>query len=1018
MDSLVAAEWATYLEWNSAIAIAVYDDDQEGVPAYLDLEDATLDIIRDLADAECMDPAGGLQAAVLATLKFGQGPAAVLAEHITRLSEWERGNQLGEPPCLALLAILSLAAENMHEGDGKAANNFYGRLADLLALNNEEKEEFVKAYRRKGATGRPISEVLWSSLTTWLERNEGNRGLPTAYAVGHAHIGPPLSQALVRKTDRERLFSAFTAYGLSPRSIIDPAEMRILIEEWLSRTPCPASNSFARLWRDHESARERIIDVALLELAAWDGAERGEHNEGITRPSRLRLVAALRSFITTELQITLGLPAADQPGDQFDLLGADKATLGRVDFVARTGGWLVCSETSRIDAASILLGDVVLRRLDDESTATRQPRRLIPLRFDVALQAFVEQDRVSLGDEHMLLAHPQLVTQLDPVIERAARPGYKRHDGLKGLPAGWVLYERVQILSGVPTEALKHADLRPLQPMTRRQVVLHGGLKLPGNIEKWSSHHPPELLVTSEESDMLRAELRTVRALATPAAADRSQSSHQPVLIWSLASENLQDGDYEITVYDGDGPISNPVMLRLRSADNPALRTTSDAVAILHRKSNELFGLSATTSTDHIGFSVAPEGSPALERELTSFAQTPVWWTSRHRGDSGAGSVVLFAPQADSESCVVTGAHYFRIETAERGMKSVEGKCDKCGMVKRYRTSGRSAKRSAKRNDQPPPQIVVRQLAPIPEAVQMTWTTGFDAICHIGEGPASSLLTVAAQIDTGEIVGDAFIRRLELLGHIEVERNGSDLTARRWRINDPTLVGLTDGRFCLTGFRSDGLIAALEDFGYEHGFEVSIDDRAASPAQITIPHLRHELLSELTTCISNVTRLSASVIPDAARSIAAAVPPLSDLIDRLPVTPVISGRATEKWDPTSATFHTDSDANAPGAFRISAYGRTYLYRRESHLGTMQAILGNNRLVKYAAALDTNTTLLGYDAEQKVLFVPLGADLPGLYGRSAVLASGMPPVENLEQRALEYRSVPADLAKSLNERLMT
>lgn len=1018
VKSMHTPEWSRYLEWNAAIALVVYGDDRAGLPSYLDLEELTLEEIRDLAEPECLNPSNGLQEAVRATLNFGKGPAKVFAQHLTRLSEWGKGDQVDEPPCLALLAILSLAAENMRDGDGMAANNFYGRLADLLLLDNEQAVDLQRAYRRKVTDGAACSEMLWSSLTTWLDRNEGNRGLPTAYAAGYRNIGPALSQALVRQTDRERLFSAFSAYGLSPRSTIDDTEMRILIEEWLSRVPCPASNNFARLWRDSEDARDRIIDVARLELAAWDGVERGESGEGSARPSRLRLIASLQTFLKTELQLSLGFPAADHDGDHFELLDPTGRTLGTLDFIRRTGGWLVCAPSTIIEPGSILIGDVVLRRPDDQSTATRLPRRLIPLRFDVSLQAYVEQDRVSLGEEHLLLAHPLLVSQLDPVVDRAARPGFRRHDELQGLPAGWVLYEKIQILSALPTEGLKHADLKPLQPLARTQVVLEGGLKIPGNIAKWSTHHPPELRVTSDDSSFLRAELRATRSLAEPAADDRRHSSLQPVLIWSLEREHLQDGDYEISVFDDDGQLGNPVTLRLRTADNPALRRAGDAEVLRHRVDDQLFGLSASAVADTSGFAVAPEEVSAHRDDDRPFAHVPAWWNFRHADRSSSETVVLFAPEADSESCIFTGAHYFLLETVQAGMSSVEGVCKKCGMVKRYRTRRARKKGRSGTQAQQPPQIVVRDLDPIPESVRMTWNTGFDAVCHMGDGPASQLLTVAAQLEAGDLFGDSFIRRLEALGHIEVDRSRSDLTARRWSISNPTLVGLADGRWCLTGFRSERLFASLDDFGYEHEFQLVIDDHGAGPPRVTIPRLEGELLNTLASLIREATNRPVSVLPDAARGLALALPSLSGLIDRLPVTPVINGRGIEKWDSASASFEPTGDANSPGAFRISSFGRTYLYRRDSHIGTMQAILGDARLVKYAAALDSNQTLLGYDAEQRVLFVPLGADLPGLYGRAATLASGMPAVENLEQRALEYRDVPADLAQTLNDKLMS
>lgn len=1010
--------WDQYSNWNLAVAEVIYGAHRAGLPSYLDLEDETLVNIRDIAEPTCVNPATGLQEAVLGTLTFGSGPAEVFKQHLTRLDQWRRGNLLSEPPILALLAVLSLAAENMHDGEGKAANNFYGRLAELLALNESEKDEFVGAYRRI-EQGLPCSELLWASLTSWLERNEGNRGLPTAYAAGHTHIGLPLSQALVRQTDRERLTDAFTTYGLSPRSTLDKGEMRILLEEWLSRAPCPASNSFARLWRHDESARERIVDVACLELASWDGVRQESDGVNAERHDRLRLIANLSTFLSHELRLTLGLPAAsDQAGEQFELIDRDGQPLGVLDFVVRTAGWLVSSATSIIDPLSILLGDIRLQRVNDGGTATRQPRRLIPLRFDSVLQAYVEQDRVSLGEEHLLLAHPKLVDQLDPVIEGSARSGFTRHDAMPGLPDGWVLYDRVQILSSVPPDLIKHLDLRALQPLARTQVVLEGGLKIPGNIAKWSTHRPPELRVTSEESATLRAHIRTIRALAEPPAGDRHFDSVQPVMIWSLSDEHLQDGDYEVTVYDDDGALGNPLTLRLRTADNPALRVSNESVVMLHRAADALFGIGARQGLDTNGFEVAPSDAPVAQTSTAAVDHIPHWWTSRHEANTGTNTTVLVAPQADAESCVFTGAHHLLLDAAIQGQSTVEGVCKYCGLVKRQPAWRARRKRKSTKQDQQPPQISVHRLAPIPDHEQLSWMTGYDTVCHIGEGSASALLAVAAQVESGQFFGDGFVRRLDTLGHIEVERDDADLTVKRWRVADPTLVGLTDGRWCLVGLRSDRLLAALDDFAYEHKFDIEFDTDISGPPRVAMPTLDHDVESELLDLMTHTTGRPSKVIPDASLALATTLPPLSALLQRLPTVPIFTGRGTEKWNPTSARFEHAVDVNSQGAFRINAFGRTYLYRRAVDMGAMQAMLGDARIVKYAAALETGQSLIGYDATQHLLYVPLGADLPGLFGRAAVLATGRPPIANLEQRALEYRGVPPQVAAILIDKVMS
>src|SRR5690606_20527969 len=144
------------------------------------------------------------------------------------------------PPVLGLLAVLSATAEFMRHGDGMAEANYYGRLAQVLGVS-EHKELVAAGYRK-------VAEPFWRALNDWLVGLDGLRGLPTAYALQHRYVGLPLSQALVRRGDRERLIGFFQSFGLSPGSDVPPAEMQILLTAWMSRKPCPATRTFESLW--------------------------------------------------------------------------------------------------------------------------------------------------------------------------------------------------------------------------------------------------------------------------------------------------------------------------------------------------------------------------------------------------------------------------------------------------------------------------------------------------------------------------------------------------------------------------------------------------------------------------------------------------------------------------------------------------------------------------------------------------------------------------------------------------
>ncbi len=91
-----------------------------------------------------------------------------------------------------------------------------------------------------------------------------------------------------------------------------------------------------------------------------------------------------------------------------------------------------------------------------------------------------------------------------------------------------------------------------------------------------------------------------------------------------------------------------------------------------------------------------------------------------------------------------------------------------------------------------------------------------------------------------------------------------------------------------------------------------------------------------------------------------------------------------------------------------------MIRRPDDIAQGTARIGTVQLIKHLDALAAGRPLMAYDAERSCLQVPLGADLPGLYGRAAVLCSGRPPEK--VGRLVLYHHVPADVADLLAARL--
>jgi hypothetical protein len=1009
-----AEEWARYERWNGAIAVVVYTPAMAGQPVYLDLEDEVIKVVRQVAEPEASDPTSALIDAVKGTLLLRYGAGSVFASHLRKLDGWYDGSMLDPPPSLGLLAMLSLVAENMRQSDDMRAHNYYGRLAELVGLDHEQLRWFEIAYRHRRHKEAASAE-LWGSLNHWLEMMEGSRGLPTAYPLGHDHVGLPLSQALVRQADRDKFSELFVSQGLPAGSSLPASEMSAQIDEWMSRIPCPASNTLEHLWKEHPAAREPIAEVACLTLEAWNGVV----PEGLLRQvtqreiDAVRLKVVVRTFPSRRIDFSMVVPgrvAID--AEKVDVLDANDETIETIEMVPCASGWLGVGENAAIDAGSFLDGQVRLRIENEVVPLRRRPRRLVPLRWDDLLQGYVECERVQLGEDILVLSRREIAPRVAAFLDRVARPGYGQPADLPGLPDGWTLFDGVQILVSGQRDPL--LDLGVLQPLALSQFVLQGGLKLPGHLRKWLSARPPELRVSSDEGSELTADLTCVRPLTNPIPADITHDGAGAILIWDLSSEDLPDGDYQIDI-QSDGDLIGSELLRLRSSDSPALRLPDGNEPIVHDPMSPGFGFFATRSWSSAAFEGAPDASGVLTTDEPP--SVPKWWTARATQAKYVGGVGLIRFPKDGPSCIETGGHHMALPIG-LGQTSIEGICRYCGLVKRYSTRYHARKKKQAATTPTAPAVRLSELPSVRSEGDIDWSIAFDALCHVGSGSFSALDRITSQMEATDLFGDAFARRLEVLGHIELERNPRTLTGVSWQVNNPVVIGLSSDDVAIIGFRNERELVAIEDEVWSAGGEFIRTELSSGPPIFQVAGLDHEGVLRLTKSIGVATDRPTRFIPDAALRLASLLPTLSQARRGLPASYTVSARSYELWDPITARFVSTTDAAAPGAFRLNGHARTYVYRRSEDLGAMRGVLGDARIVKYLAALDSGLSLVGYDPDFQVLYVPLGADLPGLYGRAAVLASGRPPLENTEERILEYRKVPPQLAAHLAHLLMS
>lgn len=993
---------------DEALAEILFSDSQAGRPVYVIPDEEAMAALAERLEIPASQAPRLLRRAAKKQIGIEDARSRPFAR-IVRESQATRETALDIPAGLATLAVLALAADSMHAEGGMAAHNYYGRLHTFLATPDDRKLAVENGYRDHG-------EALWDGLNSWLEAWEGERGIPTAYVVGTMqYVGLALSQALVRRGDREKLPALFVDEGLPPGYRMVAADMEVTLDAWMQRHPPLFSHTLRSLWTN-PAARERIAGVACLELESWDGSGLDNVRPGTRHlDGHARLVAKLRRFPRTALGFDLSLPAR---GSEVRATVSIETTSGPVGVVFRAAaaGTMRLDDPTAIDVESLLTDDLHITGEGDQ-VFRRHPRRVVPFRYDELQQAFIEVETAQLGETTLVLAADGLNARVVALLDKVARRGWTElPTGTPGLPGGWSAFRDVQILAR-PNGAI-HLDLYPLLPRASVSLILPGGLVLPGLLRKWSSLAPPEVHAVSPGADSLVVEVHRGTRMGDPVV---SEAFTGGVAVLDLRDHDLGDGEYLITVtVDGAKRPSATALLRLRSGNSPELRRLTSGL-VYRPAAGDLWPVSAVSpegdeQVDGARISMAsrarPKGIERLDPMPPASARVRSVRADRKRAPLRVGLGL------GSDSCMRTGMHRMAIPPALDGVpltRSVEGVCETCGLMKRYPTSPAAATAKKKRlaSKKPPPTLDLGQVPVIRAVDAGSWEPAFDALCHVGRGNAGAISRVLSQLDGSSLAVDALLRGLEALGHIDVKRSPLTLEAMEWEVTPPTFVQLAPDRWWLVGSRSSPNLAHLTELVEYCGGAVAVaTDQQVPRWEVTLaPERMHEVVDLLREDWPEL-----ETAQDAARRLAETLPPLSEVARSLPRIPVPGLTSIEAWDPAGASWLPATSMEAIGAFRLTQHGSTYVVRDEQDLRDGTVTRANVQLAKHVASLWAMDPLAGYHESSRSVVVPLGADLPGLYGRALTLSSGFLPVPLEKARMLQYKAVDADLAAIVHHRL--
>lgn len=1001
-----------YLSWNEAIGTVLFDGRFASVPAYLQLEPEILNAVAEAAGKGSEDdPKASLIEAVRGTLGMDRVSNPFLF-HIAQAEEWEESGREGYPRCLALLAVLVLAAQDMVADAQHASHNYYARLEQLLDLSSD----LWRRVRRHF----PDTVDLWLGLNDWLEDWEGERGIPTAAVLDRrVYISFPLSQALVRAADRHHLHEAFIDYGLTPGRRIAAAEMRHYLDDWLTHQG--ATSRLGRMWSGGSDARERIVEIALGELGAWAGGGAAGDATRAGTAQRLRWAAEFRDgpLPALDLYLAARADAATIDGRYEVIAPSDRAAraavapcLDELRLEPLPGCELASLEPwTSIGVPSLLAGALRIRRLEPPATElVHSPDALIVLALDERDGWYREVSRAQLLEPCLVLAHTDRAPNVEGHLRLHARPGYRRLESgaLEGLPAGWVAFLDVTIV--VPADEETHPKVKSLCPAPANAVALTGGLRLGANT--WHVDAPPEAMITLERGTGFGL-VAICRRKVSQDAEDASLGAHASPAAVPLAGEGMEAGDYDLRVSDARGQLLAHSAMRLRSADHP--RPSRDQLRPIGHSLDDPLGIVTASearadrrrgvSGGVIRGTLQEARSPRLilpPRPLMTAAERPARLSARlSRPD----------PSSYAQSCSTRGYHHWDCEPGFMGettrtMKQM--RCRGCQREEwtvnrgRLRGARRTARSSFARPLRPPSMAAPDRVA---HGIKPVLDTLLDALTYVRSGSWESLKQMVGALGEDPTLPWSAARALSALGHVDLILDPKSFRLAGWQIAPTTLVETGDGSWVLAGARSDSMIDQLDTL---LGGKISYEEEDGAPTIVRTPVMTTAEAEALAAALSSPLGGPAVASPGFSAVVAAGLPPLKALLPQLELARMPS-RGHERFDMQTGRWQPAPDLARAGAYRIDLHGRLYgaASLDDARRGEMRVV--DALTAKHLAAASSNACLVGYDRAARALITPMGAELPGLLHRVAALASGSAPRLDREASVTIYRGIGEDVA---------
>lgn len=461
-----------YEDWQVLLAKEFFQQLPGKPPVVVFIDD---EVIEKLCPA-CADPIDSLRSAVRAELLRTDGYTVLNGIH-RRVTGWSKGEMAEPPPVLPLLALTVIAASRMRNDGTWSAKAYYPRLAYLLSPSHGSDD--VQAL----GVIKHFDEVaeMWEQLHCWIMDNQHRLGASTIGTHPHFHrIGYPLSQAVLRTSDRELLGEFFERIHLDKRSVPPADELLRLLRLWLAR-PRGMSPAFQALL-DQGSVDSLLMNLVRKLAETYQGPVR--------KFGRIRLQLRLRIDLDA-WRLSWAIPVHEALDDD-KLILRDGSTLSVIK--PTYGSVYELHHASFEDDADLL--ERTFQANGDRAVLFKEREDAWILRIDPTSGKWQSVDAMEPGHEHLLMVRDARRAAFTDLLPQKAMSGYRKLR--KQIVPGWDLYADVVLASHAVSGSAKRDELAYfLEADVGPAPRLVNGLLLPTQVggQHYLRGGEPDLLV-------------------------------------------------------------------------------------------------------------------------------------------------------------------------------------------------------------------------------------------------------------------------------------------------------------------------------------------------------------------------------------------------------------------------------------------------------------------------------------------------------------------------------------------